>query len=32
MREGHEVIKIIGPNDEAIEKEDILRWLKANPE
>jgi hypothetical protein len=28
---GNEVIKIIGPNDEVIEKEEIMRWVKANP-
>jgi hypothetical protein len=32
MRDGHEVIKIIGPNDQVIEREEIVRWLEANPE
>ena len=30
-RAGHEVIKIEGPNKQVIEKEEIMRWVEANP-
>ena len=32
MRQGHEVINIIVQNDQVIEKEEIMRWVKANPD
>ncbi len=31
-RQGHEVTEIEGPNGQVIGKEEIMRWVAANPE
>ncbi len=31
-RQGSEVVKIEGPNGEVLDKEEIERWIAANPE